>query len=201
MSILYLLCVWHESMTYLISMFYWFIIWLHAHCARYRGCHQSLQKQILSIIAVVSTDFPMYQWERLLPQAELTLNLIWKYNTTPTVLAYSSMFGPLDYNIMALSPMGCAVLIYENSNARASWDNHAVYSWYLYISPEHYRAHVCRVKNTNADQLLDTVVFKHKNITEPTITHSDRLVKAIHNLKQSDKRMSNGKGDTSMRDL
>ena len=194
MSILDLLCVWHESMTYLISMFYWFIIWLHAHCARYRGCHQSLQKQILSIIAVVSTDFPMHQWERLLPQAELTLNLIWKYNTTPTVLAYSSMFGPLDYNIMALSPMGCAVLIYENSNARASWDNHAVYSWYLYISPEHYRAHVCRVKNTNADQLLDTVVFKQKNITKPKITHTDRLVKAIRNLKQSAKWMSNGKG-------
>ena len=104
------------------------------------------------------------------------------------------MFGPFYYNRMPLGPMLCAVLIYENSNACESWDNHAVYIWYLYMSPEHYRAHVCRVKNNNSDQVSDTVVFKHKNITKPTITHANQLVKAIRNLKQSDKGMSNGKG-------
>ena len=148
----------------------------------------------MSIIAVVATYFPMHQWERLLPQARLTLNILWKSNTTPTLSAYSAMFRPFDYNRIPLGPMGYAVLIYENSNARTSWDNHSVYIWYLYMSPEHYRAHVCRVKNTNADQLLDTVVFKQKNITKPKITHADRLVKAIRNLKQSAKGMSNGKG-------
>ena len=147
------------------------------------------------------TDLSIHQWEHLLPQAKPTLNLLRQSNTTPTVSAYAAMFGPFNYNIMPLGPMGCSVLIHENSDTRTSWINHAVYVSYLYMSPEHYRAHVCRVKNTNAKQVSDTVVFQGKKITNPTITHVDRAVKAIHNLKQSDKRMSNGKGDTSMRDL
>ena len=97
--------------------------------------------------------------------------------------------------------MGCAVLIYENSNVRSSWNNHAVYVWYIYTSTEHYRTHVCRVKNTNSEQVSYTVVIQPKNITNQTITHADWVVKAIRNLKQLAKGMSNGKGENSMRDI
>ena len=91
--------------------------------------------------------------------------------------------------------------IHEKSGVRDSWYNHAVYSWYLYMSPEHYLTHVCRVKKTNAKQVSDTVVFQHKNTTNPIIMHADWFFKAIHNLKESAKEMSNGKGYKSMQDL
>ena len=89
----------------------------------------AVKQHFLSIIAGVATDFSMHQWGCLLPQDELTLNLIRQSNTTPTVSAYAEMFGPFHYNRINLGPMGRAVLIHEKSNAYEIWENHAVYSW------------------------------------------------------------------------
>jgi hypothetical protein len=45
-------------------------------------------------------------WDRLLPQTEITLNLLRQYNVTPTVSAYAHLYKPFDYNKMPLTPMG-----------------------------------------------------------------------------------------------
>ena len=97
--------------------------------------------------------------------------------------------------------MGCAVIIHDKSGVRASWDNHTVYGWYLYISPYHYCAHVCRVKKTNTERVTDTILFEHKHITNPTVTHADQVIQSIDNLHQTVKGIAGRKGDTSIRDL
>jgi hypothetical protein len=50
---------------------------------------------------------------------------------------------------------------------------HSIDGWYLFTSPEHYRTHRCHVKATKSECYLDTIHFKHKNITNPTITHAE----------------------------
>ena len=57
------------------------------------------------------------------------------------------------------------------------------------------------MKNTNAERVSDTMVFQHKTITNPTITHADRVIDAIKSLETSMKGLANGKSDRSMRDL
>ena len=104
------------------------------------------------------------------------------------------MLGPFDYNIITLWLMRFSVLIHEKPNSRIAWDNQAVYGWYLQTSPDHYRAHVYRVKKTNAESVSDTVLFQYKHITNCTITHVDHIIRAIRNLEQSTKGLSNGKG-------
>ncbi len=42
---------------------------------------------------------------------EITLNLIWQSNATPTVSAYAHLSGPFDYNKLPLAPMGCEAQI------------------------------------------------------------------------------------------
>ena len=122
-------------------------------------CHQrnvtdvfikAFKQHFLSIIAGVEANLSIHQWEFHLPQAKLTLNLLQKFNTTPTVSSYTAMFGPLDYNRMPLGLMRCAVLIHEKTNAIIIWENHAVYACYLHTSPYHYCSHIFRVKETNA---------------------------------------------------
>ena len=73
---------------------------------------------------------------------------------------------------MPLGLMGCAVLIHEKYGVRASWDNHGVYRWYIYTSPDHYRARVYLINKTNAERVSDTILFQHKHIINPTITHA-----------------------------
>eukprot|EP00804_Cyclotella_cryptica_P030764 CCRYP_009164-RA/>CCRYP_009164-RA protein AED:0.15 eAED:0.16 QI:0/0/0/1/1/1/4/0/1045 len=82
------------------------------------GCHRrnaaevairNFKSHFLSILAGVADDFPMKLWDKLLPQAEITINLLRQSNATPTVSAYAHLNGPFDYNKMPLAPMGCSV--------------------------------------------------------------------------------------------
>jgi hypothetical protein len=49
----------------------------------------------------------------------------------------------------------------------------------LHTSPEHYRVHNCHTKSTRKERLTDTIQFRHKNITNPTISHADKVMKAL----------------------
>jgi hypothetical protein len=73
----------------------------------------NFKSHFLSVLAGVADDFPQNLWNPLLPQTEITLNLIWQSNATPTVSAYAHLSGPFDYNKMPLAPMGCEAQIHE----------------------------------------------------------------------------------------
>jgi hypothetical protein len=60
--------------------------------------------------------FPKIFWDRLLPQTEITLNLIRQSNAMLTVSAYTHLSGPFDYNKMPLAPMGCEAQIHEKTD-------------------------------------------------------------------------------------
>jgi hypothetical protein len=49
-------------------------------------------------------------------------------------------------------------------------------------SQEHYRCHIIHVKKTNSERISDTLFFKHKYITQPTLTPVDTVVRAIDDL-------------------
>ncbi|KAL7478346.1 LOW QUALITY PROTEIN: hypothetical protein ACHAW6_006995, partial [Cyclotella cf. meneghiniana] len=70
---------------------------------------QTFKDHFVAILSGVDESFPMHLWDRLLPQAEMTLNLLRQSNVAPKVSAYAYMNGPYDFNKMPLAPMGCAV--------------------------------------------------------------------------------------------
>eukprot|EP00804_Cyclotella_cryptica_P025595 CCRYP_002824-RC/>CCRYP_002824-RC protein AED:0.35 eAED:0.35 QI:0/-1/0/1/-1/1/1/0/432 len=142
------------------------------------GCHRrnaaevairNFKSHFLSVLAGVATTFPPSLWDRLLPQTEITLNLLRQSNATPTVSAYAHLCGPFNYNKMPLAPMGCAVQVHEKADKRGTWASHSIDGWYLNTSAEHYRVHNCHIKSTKAERLSDTVHFKHKDITNPSL--------------------------------
>ncbi|KAL7474759.1 hypothetical protein ACHAW6_005919, partial [Cyclotella cf. meneghiniana] len=156
------------------------------------GCHRrnaaevairNFKSHFLSILAGTADSFPLSLWDRLLPQTEITLNLLRQSNATPTVSAYAHLCGPFDYNKMPLAPMGCEVQVHEKTDQRGTWAYHCVDGWYLFTSPEHYRVHNCHIKSTKAERLSDTIHFRHKNITNPSITPQDKLMQALANCK------------------
>ena len=82
------------------------------------GCHRrnaaevairNFKSHFLSILAGVADDFPLNLWDKCLPQAEITINLLHQSNATPTMPADAHLNGPFDYNKMPLAPMGCKV--------------------------------------------------------------------------------------------
>jgi hypothetical protein len=95
---------------------------------------------------------------------------------------------------MPLAPMGCAVQLHERSERRGSWSMNAIDGWYLRTSDEHYRCHVIFVKNTRSERISDTVHFKHRHITIPTVTPEDTIVKCLNDLTQALRERRNTKG-------
>jgi hypothetical protein len=155
---------------------------------------QTFKSHFKAVLAGVVDNFPMNLWDRLLPQTVLTLNLLRQSNIAPTVSAYQYVNRAFDYNKMPLAPMGCAVQVHENSERRGTWAANSSEGWYLRTSPEHYRCHVIYSKNTRSKRISDTVHFKHKYITEPTMTPEDTIVKALNDLTLALKERRNKKG-------
>ncbi len=123
------------------------------------GCHRrnaakiairNFKAHFLSILAGVADDFPPNLWDWLLPQTEITINLIQQSNATPNVSAYAHLSGPFDYNKMPLAPMGCEAQVHKKTNKRGTWAYHLVDGWYLFTSPEHYRTHNCHINHTKS---------------------------------------------------
>ena len=146
-------------------------------------------------------SFPLKLWDKLLPQAELTLNLLRQSNSTPTISTHAHLFGNFDFNRMPLAPMGCSVQIHEEASKRRTWAPHSVDGYYLGTSPEHYRAHRIFVKATNAERITETVFFKHKYLTNPTVTHADRVVQAAKELHNALNKKKQGMERATMEGL
>jgi hypothetical protein len=157
------------------------------------GCHcrnaaevaiRNFKSHFLSILAGVAGDFPPSFFDRLLPQTEITLNLLHQSNAFPSISAYTHLSGPFNYNKMPLAPMGCEVQVHKKTDKQGTWAYRSVDGWYLSTLPDHYCMHLCHIKNTNSNRLLNTVHFKHKHITNPTLTHADKIMRALSHCAQ-----------------
>ena len=94
--------------------------------------------------------------------------------------------------------MRCAVYIHEDSDKRGSWSPHEVIGRYLRTSPDHYRSHIIHVKGSKVDRISRTIFFRHKYLTNPTVTHADRVVDVTRALFDALRRKKQGIRNTIM---
>jgi hypothetical protein len=64
-------------------------------------------------ISSVGPTFPLHLWDRLLPQAEITLNLLRTSRLHPQLSAAAHFHGLVDYNKTSLAPPGCKIISHE----------------------------------------------------------------------------------------
>jgi hypothetical protein len=69
--------------------------------------------------------------------------------------------------------------VHEKTDKCGTWAYHLVDGWYLFTSPEHYHTHNCHIKHTKSERLSDTVQFQHQRLTNPTLTHTDKVMHAL----------------------
>jgi hypothetical protein len=120
-------------------------------------CH--FKNHFLSILAGVDAAFPPYLWDLLLPQAELTINLLHKATANPKISAWEYFNGPFDLNKTPLAPMGCRVLIHAKPSIRRSWDYRAKQGFYVGPALNHYRCYELVKFDAKQKVISDTVQF------------------------------------------
>ena len=80
----------------------------------------------------------MYLWDRVLPQAEKTVNMPRPARVAPRVSADAYMNWQHDFNAHPLAPLGIEVEMHLKPAARDTWEEHSASGWNVGTSFEHY---------------------------------------------------------------
>jgi hypothetical protein len=81
------------------------------HCHRRNAAERAIRtfkEHFVAGLSSVDPSFPMHLWDRLLSQAEITLNLLWTSLLHPHLSASAPYHGLVDYNKTAFAPQGCS---------------------------------------------------------------------------------------------
>ena len=81
----------------------------------------------------------MQEWDRLLVQVELTINLLRNARLNPKLLAWAFLSGNFDFNKSPLLPPGTKIIIHAKPSNRASWAFHGENGYYIGPAVNHYR--------------------------------------------------------------
>ena len=65
---------------------------------------RTFKNHFIAGLCSVDKDFPLHLWDRLLPQAELTLNLLRGSRLNPKLSAWSQLHGTFDFNRTPIAP-------------------------------------------------------------------------------------------------
>ena len=80
-------------------------------------------------LALVDPKFPIKEWDRLLPQCDLSLNLLRSSRINPKISAHAYMEGAFNYNKTPLVPPGMKVVAHEAPEKTASWAPNGEEAW------------------------------------------------------------------------
>ena len=99
---------------------------------------RTFKAHFLSILSGIPPSFPNYLWDKLLPQTELSLNLLRQATIAPLLSAWEAFNGPFNFDATPLGSIGCQVLIHNKPSTRASWAFRARDGFYVGPALLHY---------------------------------------------------------------
>jgi hypothetical protein len=70
---------------------------------------QTFKEYFIAILCGTDKSFPFTLWDRLLPQAKHTLNLLRPSRMMPTISSYAYLWKQHGYNANPFAPLGCKV--------------------------------------------------------------------------------------------
>eukprot|EP00804_Cyclotella_cryptica_P001782 CCRYP_018594-RA/>CCRYP_018594-RA protein AED:0.21 eAED:0.21 QI:0/-1/0/1/-1/1/1/0/556 len=146
---------------------------------------RTFKAHFLIVLAGINPAFPNYLWDKLLPQTELTLNLLQQSTLAPAISAWEAFNGPLNYDATPLGPMGCPVIIHNKTATRKSWDFRGRDGFSIGPALHHYHCFQVVDSATNCVVISDTVEFRHSYLNQPAVTYNDSLLHAINYLSSA----------------
>jgi hypothetical protein len=146
------------------------------HCHRRNTAERAIRifkEHFLAGLSSVEPAFPLHLWDILLPQAEITLNLLWTSRLHPQLSAAAHFHGLLDYNKTAFAPLGCKIIAHEKPGKRRTWAPHGKHGYSLGPTMHHYRCQNVYISATarNASWILSNsfpTIIKCHSYRPPT---------------------------------
>jgi hypothetical protein len=128
----------------------------------------------------------MHLWCQLLPQVEWQLLLLLQSRVNPGMSAYAHVHqGQHDYNKHPFVPIGMESLVHTKSHKQQTYQQHCNKGYVIGTLFEHYRCQKVWTKDTHAMVVSGAVWFKHKYLTNPSVTPEDQIIAAIGKLAKT----------------
>jgi hypothetical protein len=130
---------------------------------------QTFKDHFIEGLCSVDPNFSLKLWDKLLPQATITLNLLKKSRINPRMSTYAQLNGHFDFNRTPMAPPVTRIIAHEKPDQRASWKPHGFDGYYLGPALAHYRYYQVHITKTKETRIVDTVQFPPSKIAMPQI--------------------------------
>jgi hypothetical protein len=155
------------------------------HCHRQNAAERAIRTFKAHFVAGLSSvdpTFPLHLWDRLLPQAEITLNLMRTSRLRPQLSAAAHLHGLVDYNKTAFAPPGCKIIAHEKPGKRRTWAPPGQHGYSLGPVMHHYRCQNVYISSKSSERIVDTLEFFPHNYHMPQLSSTDRLIMAAKDM-------------------
>jgi hypothetical protein len=124
----------------------------------------------------------MHLWDRLLPQAEIILNLLRTSRLHPQLSAAAHFHGLNYYNKTAFSLPGCKIIAHERPSQRQTWSPNGKTGYLLVPVMHHYRFQYINITSTASARIVDTLEFFPHNSPMPQLSSTYRFLMAANDM-------------------
>ena len=143
---------------------------------------QTFKNHFVSVLHGCDPQFPANQWDRLVPQAVMTLNMVRPSRINPRLSAYNQIHGIFNYEKTPLAPPGCKVIVHERPQERRTWADHGVAGFYIGPAMHHFRNYYSYIPTTRGVRVSNTVEFFPAHVDMPQTSSEDRLAQVTQDL-------------------
>ena len=146
-------------------------------------------------------NFPKNFWDLILPQIELTLNLLRQATLTPKIPAWVYFQGPFDCKATPLGPLGCPVIIHWKTSNCNYWDFRGKEWWSIGMTLDHYCCQCTIPYDNKSDQVSNTVESRHQSIATPLLTPEDNILYGLNTLTGAFTYLPTDNSDSQLQDI
>ena len=143
---------------------------------------QTWKAHAIGVFSGMDSKCPLFLWDLMLEQIDMQVNMLRQSNAAPKISAHAHMHGQHDFNRQPLAPLGIEVHSYIPPDKRRTWSIKSKKGYYIGTSRQHYRYFHAYIPETGGIQGSETMYFKHKYITMPSLTLADAVVQAAKEL-------------------
>jgi hypothetical protein len=158
------------------------------HCHRRNSSERAIhtfKEHFVAGLVSVDPDFPLHLWDRLLPQAELTLNLLRTSRQHPQLSAAAHYQGMVDYNKTAFAQPGFKIIAHEKPAKRFTWAPHGQHGYSLGPAMHRYRCQNVYISATASERIVDTLEFFTHNSPMPQLSSTEILNMAANDISNA----------------
>jgi hypothetical protein len=158
------------------------------HCHLRNAAERAIwtfKEHFVAGLSSVDPAFPLHLWDGLLPQAEITLNLLRTSRLHPRLSVAAHFHGLVDYNNTAFAPPGCKIIAHKKPGKRLTWAPHGQHGYSLGPAMHQYRCQNVYILATASELIVDTLEFFPHNYQIPQLPSTKRLLISAKDMKDA----------------